>query len=88
MERDLVCYGRVYGREQVLIFVYTGREDRLLRLPYWKLGDQLPQFVKRVMLTYETAYNVGTVKYTLEDGMVLVYVTKNSAGIYIGKVAE
>jgi len=88
MERDLVCYGRVYGREQVLIFVYTGQEDRLLRLPYWKLGDKLPQSVKRVMLTYEVGYNVGEVKYAPEDGMILVYVTKNSAGIYLGTVKE
>ena len=88
MERDLVCYGRVYGREQVLIFVYTGEENRLLRLPYWKLGDKLPQSVKRVMLTYEAGYNVGEVKYVPEDGMILVYVTKNSAGIYFGSVKE
>ena len=88
MERDLVCYGRVFGREQVLTFVYTGQEDKLLRLPYWKLGDKLPQSVKRVMLTYEAGYNVGAVKYAPEDGMILVYVTKNSAGIYLGTVKE
>ena len=36
------------------------------------------------MLTYENGYNVGHVRYALEDGMILVYVTKNSAGIYLG----
>ena len=84
MEQDLVCYGRVCGREQALIFVYTGAEEKLLRLPYWKLADSIPQGVKRVMLTYENGYNVGHVRYVLEDGMILVYVTKNSAGIYLG----
>jgi hypothetical protein len=27
---------------------------------------------------------VGHVRYVLEDGMILVYVTQNSAGIYLG----
>ena len=56
----------------------------MLRLPYWKLADSIPQGVKRVMLTYENGYNVGHVRYALEDGMILVYVTQNSAGIYLG----
>ena len=84
MEQDLVCYGRVYGREQALIFVYTGAEEKLFRLPYWKLADSIPQGIRRVMLTYENGYNVGHVRYVLEDGMILVYVTQNSAGIYLG----
>ena len=40
------------------------------------------------MLTYEAGYNVGEVKYAPEDDMILVYVTKNSAGIYLGTVKE
>ena len=83
MERDLVSYGRVLGREKVFVFVYTGEEEREIVFPVWLLGILECNSVRRVMLTYEEGYNVGVMEYPVRDGMLTVRVSRKSAGVFL-----
>ncbi len=83
MERDLVSYGRVLGREKVFVFVYTGEEEREIVFSVWLLGILECNSVRRVMLTYEEGYNVGVMEYPVRDGMLTVRVSRKSAGVFL-----
>lgn len=82
MEENLVCYGRVLGRDRVLTFVYTGEEAATLELPVWLLGISDEDHLNRVMLTSEVGYNVGVMEYPVRDGVLTLRVFGDSAGVF------
>ena len=82
MERDIVCYGRMLGREKMLVVVYTGEEERSIDLPIWLLGIREYDSVRRVMLTTETGYNVGMMEYAVQGRIMTVDVSKGYAAVF------
>jgi len=82
MEENFIAYGRVLGNEKVLVFVYTGQEERICDIPVWLLGIRDYDITRRVMLTYESNYNVGTVDFAVQDGILTVRAPKDSAGVF------
>ena len=82
MEKDLICYGRSLASEKAIVFVYTGEEDKIIDIPVWLLGVQEYDSVRRVMMTTDQNYNVGTLEYGVQGGVLSVNATKNSAAVF------
>ena len=82
MEQDLVCYGRVLGKEKVLVVIYTGAEDRIIDVPVWLLGIQEYDSVRRIMLSSEENYNVGWLEYGVQGGVLSIRATQNYAAVF------
>lgn len=82
MEQDIVAYGRMLGREKMLVLVYTGEEERSIDLPIWILGIREYDLVRRVMLTTESGYNVGMMEYAVQGRIMTVDVSKGYAAVF------
>lgn len=82
MEENFIAYGRVLGNEKVLVFVYTGEGERVCDIPVWLLGIRDYDVTRRIMLTYESNYNVGAVDYAVQNGILTVRASKDSAGVF------
>ena len=85
MEEDLVSYGRVLNDEKIIVFVYTGEEEKLLDLPVWRLGVREYDSVRRLILTTDSNYNVGVAEYAVQNGILSVRIKKNSAGVFAAR---
>jgi alpha-glucosidase len=83
MADNVVSYGRVLGREKVLVVVYTGEQEAQIELPVRLLNIAEYDSISRRLLTYETGYNEGTVEYVSQNGILAVGMTKNSAAVFV-----
>ncbi|MBQ7535839.1 MAG: glycoside hydrolase family 13 protein [Stomatobaculum sp.] len=82
MQEDLVSYGRVLYEEKIIVFVYTGEEEKILDLPVWRLGIREYDNVRRLILTTDSNYNVGVAEYAVQNGILSLRIKKNSAGVF------
>ena len=82
MQDDLVSYGRVLNDEKIIVFVYTGEEERILDLPVWRLGVREYDTVRRLILTTGSNYNVGVAEYAVQNGVLSLRIKSNSAGVF------
>ena len=88
MEKDVVCYGRLRGRERAIVTVYTGTEARDLEIPVWKLGLCSGDRLQRVIQTFDTNYNVGVLDRVITDGVLKLHLLPVSAGLILGEISE
>lgn len=82
MQDDLVSYGRVLNDEKIIVFVYTGEQERILDLPVWRLGVREYDTVRRLILTTGSNYNVGVAEYAVQNGVLSLRIKSNSAGVF------
>jgi alpha-glucosidase len=78
MEDHVIAYGRILGKEKILVVIYTGTEEADIELPVWLLGITEFDSVRRVIQTTEDNYNVGITEYAAENGVLSVHMTKSS----------
>ncbi len=73
-EQSVIAYGRFQEKERSgvesrgVVAVNVCNETRHLRIPVWQIGVKSDQAMKRIMLTYEEGYNVGTLSCPVVDG--------------------
>jgi len=77
MGDQVVSYGRMLGKEKVLVVIYTGDKDADLEIPVWKMGITEYDTIRRSIMTSENGYSVGTVEYELQDGNLWVHVSRD-----------
>ena len=77
-----MSYGRVLNDEKIIVFVYTGEEERILDLPVWRLGVREYDTVRRLILTTESNDNVGVAEYAVQNGVLSLRIKSNSAGVF------
>lgn len=77
--RQLIAYGRFYGDSICAVAVNNRATEREVQLPVWQLGLKDGDTLVRHMLTYETGYNAGRIRYEVRDGAVAVFLPANSA---------
>lgn len=69
-DRQLIAYGRMRGKNKCVIVLNNRGDYRTVEIPVWELGITDDQELRRVMLTYESGYNVGEVTCPVKQGML------------------
>jgi len=69
-DRQLIAYGRMRGKNKCVIILNNRGDYRTVEIPVWELGITDDQELRRVMLTYESGYNVGEVTCPVKQGML------------------
>jgi len=82
MEDSVVSYGRIFGKEKVLVIIYTGENDADLEIPIWKIGGTEYSTIRRIMMTDEKSYSIGEVEYEMQDGTLSVHMTRDSGAVF------
>lgn len=86
--RNLIAYGRMLDRYQAVTAVNSGETDRELEIPVWPLGITDDMDLARLMLTTETGYNVGVIRYPVKNGYLKLQLPACSAALFISRGDE
>ena len=84
-EHNLIAYIRSVKDEQMLIVIYTGREEIEVDIPVWLMGLKNKDKLVRVMLTEKDSYNVGEVSIEVKGSSTKLKLKKNTAAMYLAK---
>jgi alpha-glucosidase len=68
----LIAYGRFLGESICVVAVNGHAEEQEMQIPVWQLGLKDGDNISRVMLTYESGYNVGKLSVPVINGKVVV----------------
>lgn len=69
-DRQLIAYGRMCRNSICAVVVNNSATERSVSVPVWQLGVTDKQKMTRVMLTTGTGYNVGKIRYEVENGCI------------------
>ena len=84
-EHNLIAYIRSVKDEQMLIVIYTGREEIEVDIPVWLMGLKNKDKLVRVMLTEKDSYNVGELSIEVKGSSTKLKLKKNTAAMYLAK---
>ena len=68
----LIAYGRFINDSICAVAISNHTAEQDILIPVWQLGMKDGETMSRVMLTYESGYNVGKISFTVEQGSVKV----------------
>ncbi|WP_243117092.1 glycoside hydrolase family 13 protein [Lacrimispora algidixylanolytica] len=68
----LIAYGRFLGESICVVAVNGHTKEQEMQILVWQLGLKDGESISRVMLTYESGYNVGKISVPVIDGKVVV----------------
>ncbi len=71
-EDHLIGYGRFLGDSICAVAVSSHMEEHEAQLPVWQLGLKDGETMSRVMLTYESGYNVGKISIKVIEGKAII----------------
>jgi alpha-glucosidase len=80
----LIAYGRFIGDNICVVAVNSHIEEREIEIPVWQLGRKDGETMSRVMLTYESGYNVGKISVPVIEGKVVVTMPPVSSILLVG----
>jgi alpha-glucosidase len=80
----LIAYGRFLGDNICVVAVNSHIEEREIEIPVWQLGRKDGETMSRVMLTYESGYNVGKISVPVIEGKVVVTMPPVSSILLVG----
>lgn len=66
----LIAYGRFFNNCICAVAVSNHMSEQKVLIPVWQLGMKDGETMSRVMLTYESGYNVGKISFAVEQGCV------------------
>lgn len=81
-EKDLICYGRVYHANRLVVAVNTAKKDKKVKIPVWELGIDPDASMLRLMTTGSDTYNSGRLLVDAEDGYLEVTVPADGSVLY------
>ena len=68
----LIAYGRFLGDSICVVAVNSLTDEQEIHIPVWQLGLKDGVSMSRVMLTYESGYNVGKILVPVLEGKVVI----------------
>ena len=80
----LIAYGRFTGDSICAVAVNSHENEQEVHIPVWQLGLKSGETMSRVMLTYESGYNVGKLSYSVIEGNVKVLLPPVSSVLLVG----
>ncbi|MDF2887574.1 MAG: alpha amylase catalytic region [Lacrimispora sp.] len=80
----LIAYGRFLNNSICAVAVSNHTKEQDIKIPVWQLGMKDGETMSRVMLTYESGYNVGKISFAVEDGSVRVLMPPLSSVLLVG----
>lgn len=76
-----ICYGRFDEASQVIVAVNNSDSYRTVSIPVWECGVSAP-FMQRLMVTWDSSYNVGQCELPVKNGMLDVELGPRSSQIF------
>lgn len=86
--RNVIAYGRMLDQYQAAVVVNNGETVKELEVPVWQLGITDDMDLARLMLTTETGYNVGAIRYPVKNGCLKLQMPACSAALFISRGDE
>ena len=80
----LIAYGRFFNNCICAVAVSNHMSEQEVSIPVWQLGMKDGETMSRVMLTYESGYNVGKISFAVEHGCVSVLMPPFSSVLLVG----
>ncbi|GLB28635.1 hypothetical protein LAD12857_05580 [Lacrimispora amygdalina] len=80
----LIAYGRFINDSICAVAVSNHTAEQDILIPVWQLGMKDGETMSRVMLTYESGYNVGKITFAVEQGSVRVLMPPLSSVLLVG----
>ena len=80
----LIAYGRFFNNCICAVAVSNHMNEQEVSIPVWQLGMKDGETMSRVMLTYESGYNVGKISFAVEHGCVSVLMPPLSSVLLVG----
>ncbi len=80
----LIAYGRFFNNCICAVAVSNHMNEQEVSIPVWQLGMKDGETMSRVMLTYESGYNVGKISFAVEHGCVSVSMPPFSSVLLVG----
>lgn len=80
----LIAYGRFINDSICAVAISNHTAEQDILIPVWQLGMKDGETMSRVMLTYESGYNVGKISFTVEHGSVRVLMPPLSSVLLMG----
>lgn len=87
-DRHLIAYGRMYGKYKAVVAVNNRETEREVEIPVWQLGIEDGELLARVMLTWDTGYNVGAADISHDQGYARVKMPPFSSILMITHIDE
>ncbi len=81
--QNVIAYGRMLDQYQAVVAVNNDESAKDLELPVWQLGVTDDMDLARLMLTTETGYNVGAIRYPVKNGCLKLSMPAYSAALFI-----
>lgn len=81
-DRQLIVYGRMCGDNKCVTAVNNRGDRRTVEIPVWELGITDEETIYRVMLTYTSGYNAGTLEYHAQDGFLTIDMPAHSSVLF------
>lgn len=80
----LIVYGRFLGDSICAVAVSNHTKEQDIVIPVWQLGMKNEETMSRVMLTYESGYNVGKLTFPVTEGCIRVLMPPLSSILLVG----
>ena len=80
----LIAYGRFLGDSICAVAVSNHTREQDIVIPVWQLGLKNGETMSRVMLTYESGYNVGKLAFPVTEGCLRVLMPPLSSILLVG----
>lgn len=80
----LIAYGRFLNNCICTVAVSNHMSQQEILIPVWQLGMKDGETMSRVMLTYESGYNVGKISFAVEHGCIKVIMPPFSSVLLVG----
>nr|WP_314461027.1 glycoside hydrolase family 13 protein [uncultured Clostridium sp.] len=80
----LIVYGRFINDSICAVVISNHTREQDILIPVWQLGVKDGETMSRVMLTYESGYNVGKISFAVVQGNVRVLMPPLSSLLLVG----
>ena len=86
-ENGVIAYGRFDAKDRGIVVVNSTGMTKHVRIPVWQ-AEVTGDHMRRIMKSNDIRYNVGQIKYPVEDGMMLVELSPHCSMIFEEKTLD
>lgn len=81
-KKDVLCYGRFNRKEQIFVAINTSMEDKIVKIPVWKMGSKDGQIYEKLIETYAEFYNCSRINVQQDEGVVELTLKPETSVVY------
>ena len=70
LDYQFISYGRFSDKEQIIVVINNGKEEKEVNIPVWKTGVPQEAVMERMMMTLETGFHLGEKLYEVKKGIL------------------